>query len=42
MKIFAVDDDPITLSLVAEVLRSAGHEVTTCGSSRDALRRALG
>ena len=38
MKIFAVDDDPITLSLVAEVLRSAGHEVTTCGSSRDALR----
>jgi CheY-like chemotaxis protein/phosphoribosyl 1,2-cyclic phosphodiesterase len=38
MKIFAVDDDPITLSLVAEVLRSAGHEVTTSGSSRDALR----
>lgn len=38
MKIFAVDDDPITLALVAEVLRNAGHEVTTSGSSRDALR----
>ncbi len=38
MKIFAVDDDPITLALVAEVLRNAGHEVATRGSSRDALR----
>src|SRR5438477_7860498 len=38
MQIFAVDDDPITLALVAEVLRSAGHQVTTCASSRDALR----
>jgi phosphoribosyl 1,2-cyclic phosphodiesterase len=38
MKIFAVDDDPITLGLVEEVLRSAGHEVTTCASSATALR----
>ena len=27
MKIFAIDDDPITLTLVAEVLRNAGVEV---------------
>ena len=33
MKIFAVDDDPITLALLAEVLRNAGHQVTTCASS---------
>jgi len=38
MKIFAVDDDPITLALVAEVLRNAGHQVTTCASSHAALR----
>jgi len=37
MKIFAIDDDPITLALVAEVLRNAGHQVTTSESSRAAL-----
>src|SRR5580765_4331785 len=42
MKIFAIDDDPITLALVAEVLRDTGHEVITCGSSRDALREIPG
>jgi len=39
MKIFAVDDDPITLALVAEVLGSAGHAVTTCESSQAALHQ---
>lgn len=39
MKIFAIDDDPITLALVAEVLRNAGHQVTTCASSRAALAK---
>jgi len=38
MRIFAVDDDPVTLALVADVLRGAGHEVTTCGSGSEALR----
>jgi len=38
MNIFAVDDDPITLALVAEVLRNAGHQVTTCASGSAALR----
>ena len=38
MKIFAIDDDPITLALVAEVLRNAGHQVTTCASSHAALQ----
>ena len=37
MKILAVDDDPITLALVAEVLRNAGHQISTCASSRAAL-----
>jgi CheY-like chemotaxis protein len=38
VNIFAVDDDPITLALVAEVLRNAGHQVATCASGRAALR----
>jgi CheY-like chemotaxis protein len=38
MRIFAVDDDAVTLSVLAELLSAAGHEITTFQSSRDALR----
>lgn len=38
MKILAVDDDPIILDLLSEVLRAAGFtNMTACGSARDAL-----
>ncbi len=38
MKILAVDDDPVFLELLLEMLRSHGHDdVTTAGSAREAL-----
>ena len=38
MKILAVDDDPLILELLTEVLRAADFEnVTVCGSANDAL-----
>jgi CheY-like chemotaxis protein len=37
MKVVAVDDDPITLAVVGEVLQGAGHSVVTFQSSRQAL-----
>ncbi len=37
MNFYIVDDDPDLLVLLERVLKSAGHEVQTCDSSRRAL-----
>jgi putative two-component system response regulator len=37
VKILIVDDDPITLTLLAETIKGLGHEVTTAQDGREAL-----
>ena len=33
--VLAVDDDPVSLEIIAAALRAAGHEVTTCSDALD-------
>jgi len=42
MRFFVVDDDPDVLALVERLLTDAGHAVTLCRSSREALREVPG
>ncbi|HEY5635336.1 MAG TPA: response regulator [Burkholderiales bacterium] len=42
MHFFIVDDDPDILALLEKILVDAGHRVTACSSSRDALKDVPG
>ena len=42
MRILAVDDDPVTLKLVAVTLTRAGYEVLTAKDGKEALARVEG
>jgi diguanylate cyclase (GGDEF)-like protein len=41
LRVLAVDDDPMSLMLLARTLEKAGHEVQTAANGSDALQQAL-